>query len=163
MSKNYPFPGKVRLFKLRCAYVHRSGDIKSAQLADEKLFELLTNKRNELLELAFERLGSDKYVDKMLAISWLIDFKNLVPDQKLITKKGIQDILYEAELGNLRSDSVAVNEPQRSKVCEVTEERAWHISGEEDVDANFPCVMVCKAQPLAQPHTLILESNEPSI
>lgn len=116
--------------------------------ADAQLFEMLATKRNELLEMAFERLGSDKYVDEMLAISWLIDFKNLVPDQKLVTKKGINDILFEAQLGKLKWDSVAVNEPDRSRVCDAkNESNVWFIPDSDvDVDPNVPCIIVCKGQ-----------------
>lgn len=46
-----------------------------------------------------------------LASIWIEKLERLHPVQKLFAEKAINDILFEAELGNLNRNSVRINEP----------------------------------------------------
>lgn len=72
-------------------------------------------KQNELLALACEYLAkpqNDTKDDENLAIArvWANKLKDLQPHQKLFAEKAINDVLFEALLGNLHKDSVKINE-----------------------------------------------------
>lgn len=70
-------------------------------------------KQNELLSLACDFLSrphnesqdqGDKYLD--IAKVWAAKLKEMEPNQRLFAEKAINDILFEATLGNLQTDSV---------------------------------------------------------
>ncbi|KAJ8926229.1 hypothetical protein NQ314_021417 [Rhamnusium bicolor] len=75
---------------------------------------------NELLSLACKYLtrpstedegnGNDNFLN--LAKLWATKLKNLDQWQRIFPEKTINDILFEAELGNLRQDSVKINQYQ---------------------------------------------------
>lgn len=71
-------------------------------------------KQNELLTLACQYLSQTRNEgndDDSLAIAkvWANKLKNLAPLQMLLAEKAINDILFEAQLGNLNKDSIQIN------------------------------------------------------
>lgn len=67
------------------------------------------SKQNQLLTIACDYLSkSDGDLD--IAKIWAGKLKSLAPDQKLFAEKAINDILFEAQLGNLSRHSVRINE-----------------------------------------------------
>lgn len=70
-------------------------------------------KQNQLLTLACKYLSkSDNANEDLLDISkvWANKLKAIDPRQRLFAEKAINDILFEAQLGNLSKDSVKINE-----------------------------------------------------
>lgn len=55
-------------------------------------------RKNDLLELACNRLSVGNSDNDILAKSWAIELAKLDPDQKLYAQRGINDILFEARL-----------------------------------------------------------------
>lgn len=66
-------------------------------------------RKNDLLELACNRLSVANSDNEILSKSWAIQLAKLDPDQKLYAQKEINDILFEAQLKTLHRNSLSIN------------------------------------------------------
>ncbi|XP_030751318.1 uncharacterized protein LOC115878839 [Sitophilus oryzae] len=66
--------------------------------------------RKEVLLLAREQLQKpDSEYDK-IAAAWAVELAKMEPGQQLFAKKGVNDILFEGQLGTLHKNSIKINE-----------------------------------------------------
>lgn len=70
---------------------------------------------DELIRLACTRLQQPVSDDIHLATTWTKDIKTMAPEQQILTKKFINDIIFEGLMGTLHRNSVIIIEPGRSR------------------------------------------------
>ncbi|XP_075985266.1 uncharacterized protein LOC142982581 isoform X2 [Anticarsia gemmatalis] len=89
--------------------------------------ESLSNKKKNLdpsNELVVSRHGTVSYYDREdiecvnddyhIANVWVAKLRKLEPDQRLYAEKAINDILFQAQLGNLTKSSIKVQRPKKT-------------------------------------------------
>ncbi|KAH3843699.1 uncharacterized protein LOC127877103 [Dreissena polymorpha] len=76
----------------------------------------IEDKRNELMELACKRLREPEDDTTSLVQTWVNELKHMEPKQQLLSKKAINDILFEGRMGTLKRNSVLINPPEQSFV-----------------------------------------------
>jgi len=75
---------------------------KIESVTNKRNFEDLITKQNELLSLACNYLTDSKDYDDFRVKIWAQKLSKLRPSQQLTVDRAINDILFEAELENLR-------------------------------------------------------------
>uniref|UniRef100_A0A336M2Q4 CSON010904 protein n=1 Tax=Culicoides sonorensis TaxID=179676 RepID=A0A336M2Q4_CULSO len=69
-----------------------------------------TRCKNDLIELACDKLREFCTEDDLLSKYWANELKYIDPDQKLFAQKAINDILFEARMKTLHRNSVQINQ-----------------------------------------------------
>lgn len=66
----------------------------------------------EFLKLACAKLQEPPCEDFHLASAWAKELGAMTPDQKILAKKFINDVIFEGQMGTLTRNSVKINEPE---------------------------------------------------
>lgn len=62
-----------------------------------------------LLEIASQRFVQSE--NTQITDAWCVKLDRMVPEQRLLAEKFVEDILFEGQLGTLNRNSVVINEP----------------------------------------------------
>ena len=66
--------------------------------------------------MACKRLSEPEDDNTSLVRTWVNELKQMEPQQQLLAKKAINDILFEGRMGTLKRNSVLINPPEQSIV-----------------------------------------------
>ncbi|KAK5648277.1 hypothetical protein RI129_003169 [Pyrocoelia pectoralis] len=67
----------------------------------------------ELITLACNRLKEPVSDETHIVTTWAKELKNMIPQQQILAKKCINDVIFEGQMGTLHRDSVKINEAER--------------------------------------------------
>lgn len=63
---------------------------------------------NEVSTASFEYTQSNEDETEVLGRFWMLEYKKLQPDQQMLAKRAVNEILFQAALGTLQGHSVII-------------------------------------------------------
>lgn len=132
----------VIIFQVTCEDLHTPKKPKTHKVPENK----------QLLSLACKYLSREEKDEEedQIAQVWAKKLKVLDPRQRLFAEKAVNDILFEAALGNLNRNSVQINRATETTVSRPLSADSWASSTERGRVYATNCVSTPMPSPITQ-------------